>query len=210
VVIITSDHGEAFGDHGFYGHADSAFVDEVGVPMVILAPAAPAGRLVGSPVSLRDLPATVVDEAGVATGSPFPGRSLAAYWGLAPGPVPSGLTTPALAEQAGPAAFRPRSRVHAAYGGFQMSLLASGRHYLRDGTGVERLYDLKQDPLELANLMGSPAGRQAVGDFRKMLLEFLAENPGSTEVEGAYLESYRKGLEALVTDDPRRQVAVRP
>ena len=41
------------------------------------------------PVSLRDLPATVVDLLGLSAGSPFPGRSLAAYWGLpAPGRVP--------------------------------------------------------------------------------------------------------------------------
>ena len=31
-------------------------------------------------VSLRDLPATVVDLVGSASGSPFPGRSLAAHW----------------------------------------------------------------------------------------------------------------------------------
>src|SRR5262249_29468904 len=53
VVIITSDHGEAFGDHGSFGHSYGATFDEVGVPLVILAPGAPAGRVVGSPVSLR-------------------------------------------------------------------------------------------------------------------------------------------------------------
>ena len=86
VVIITSDHGESFGDHGTFGHSYSVFLDEVGVPLVILAPGAPAGRVVDSPVSLRDLPATVVNLAGLSVGSPFPGHSLAAYWPMAPGP----------------------------------------------------------------------------------------------------------------------------
>ena len=81
VVIITSDHGEAFGDHGFFGHSHSLYLDEIGVPLVILSPGAPAGRVVDSPVSLRDLPATVVDLLGLSAGSPFPGRSLAAYFG---------------------------------------------------------------------------------------------------------------------------------
>ena len=36
------------------------------------------------PVSLRDLPATVVDQLGLSAGSPFPGHSLAAYWSLHP------------------------------------------------------------------------------------------------------------------------------
>jgi hypothetical protein len=62
--------------------------------------------------------------------------------------------------------------------------------------GAERLYDLKRDPYELVNLTDSPDGRQAVSDFRRRLRDFLAENPGSNEVEGAYLESYRRGLEA--------------
>ena len=83
-VIITSDHGEAFGDHGILGHSYSVNLDEIGVPLVILSPDAPAGREVYSPVSLRDLPATVVDRLGLSDGSPFPGRSLAAYWGLPP------------------------------------------------------------------------------------------------------------------------------
>ena len=40
VVIITSDHGEAFGDHGIFGHSHSVYLDEIGVPLVILAPGA--------------------------------------------------------------------------------------------------------------------------------------------------------------------------
>ncbi len=65
--------------------------------------------------------------------------------------------------------------------------MASGHHYIRDGMGAEMLYDLRNDPFERVNLMGSPSGDQAVGAFRKMLLEVLTENPGSIEVEKAYL-----------------------
>ena len=38
-VIITSDHGESFGDHGSFGHSYTVNLDEVGVPLVILSPA---------------------------------------------------------------------------------------------------------------------------------------------------------------------------
>ena len=124
--------------------------------------------------------------------------------------MPPGLTTPALAEQSGPAALRPGTRGGLGHGGFEMSLLASGRHYIRDGKGAERLYDLAGDPFERVNLMDSPDGPQAVGEFRRMLLEVLTENPGSIEVEAAYLESYRRGLEALVPEGSTRRVAVRP
>jgi hypothetical protein len=41
-------------------------------PLLIISPSAPAGRTISAPVSLRDLPATVVDVLGLAAGSPFP------------------------------------------------------------------------------------------------------------------------------------------
>jgi arylsulfatase A-like enzyme len=210
VVIITSDHGESFGDHGTFGHSYSVFLDEVGVPLVILAPGAPAGRVVGSPVSLRDLPATVVDLAGLSAGSPFPGHSLAAYWRMAAEAEPSGVSTPALSEESGPAALRPGTDGGLGHGGFQMSLVASGRHYIRDGKGSERLYDLRGDPLERVNLMDSGDGSREVGNFRRMLLDVLTENPGSIEAEAAYLQSFRQGLEALIPDSPPRRVAIHP
>jgi arylsulfatase A-like enzyme len=210
VVIITSDHGESFGDHGTFGHSYSVFLDEVGVPLVILAPGAPAGRVIDSPVSLRDLPATALNLAGLSDGSPFPGRSLAAYWPMAPGAEPPGVSTRALSEESGPAALRPPTDGGLGHGGFQMSLVASGRHYIRDGTGAEKLFDLKGDPLERVNLMDSAAGTRVVGDFRRMLLDVLTKNPGSIEAEAAYLQSFRQRLEALISESPSRSVAIRP
>ena len=208
VVIITSDHGEAFGDHGLFGHGYSVYLDEIAVPLVILSPDAPAGRVVDSPVSLRDLPATVVDQLGLSAGSPFPGRSLAAYWTIGtragaagdhqPGPLGAGRPRPRSRPQPG------RGRGHR---GFQMSLVASGHHYIRDGMGAEQLYDLRSDPFERVNLMDSADGNQAVGVFRRMLLEVLTENPGSIEVEKAYLGPYRQKLKALVEEISAPRVA---
>jgi arylsulfatase A-like enzyme len=206
VVIITSDHGEAFGDHRFFGHGHSVFLDEIGVPLVILAPGAPAGRVVDSPVSLRDLPATVVDQLGLSAGSPFPGRSLAAHWQKARGHAPEGITTAALSEQADDSAFQHAPKSAGSHSPFQMSLVAAGHHYVRHGAGAEVLYDLINDPFERVNLMGSSYGRQTVGAFRKMLLEVLTENPASSEVEAAYLKQYRQELEAVVGDRSAQRV----
>jgi arylsulfatase A-like enzyme len=207
-VIIASDHGEAFGDHGILGHSSSVNLDEVGVPLVILSPAAPAGRVVDSPVSLRDLPATVVDRLGLSAGSPFPGRSLAVYWGLAPGRVPAVPTTPAFSEQANAIAFQPHRGRGPGHPGFQMSLVASGQHYIRDGLGAERLYDLRIDPFEMVNLMGSTRGSQGVQPFRRMLLDLLTDNPGSIEVENAYMKAFRQGLKSLVEQGPAPHVPI--
>jgi arylsulfatase A-like enzyme len=200
-VIITSDHGEEFGEHLFFGHSRNTNLDAIGVPLVILSPRAPGGRVVSSPVSLRDLPATVVDLLGLSAGSPFPGRSLTAYWGPGTGPFP-GITSPALTEQAEAAAFQSRPSPGREHPGFQMSLVASGHHYIRHGMGLEQLYDLRVDPSERVNLMASYHGDQRVGAFRRMLLEVLTDNPGSAEVEKAYLEPYRKWLETLIQSPP--------
>jgi arylsulfatase A-like enzyme len=199
-VIIASDHGEAFAEHGVLGHAFSVHVEEVGVPLVILSPGTPAGRVVPRPVSLRDLPATVVDLVGLSEGSPFPGRSLAADWGPAPGTVPSGITTPAFSEQADSTAFRPRTGSGETVSRYEMSIVSSNFHYIRDALGREQLYDLAGDPGERANLIASAGRKELVAGLRAALLELLAENPGSAEVERAYLERYRESLEAQVRE----------
>jgi arylsulfatase A-like enzyme len=207
IVIITSDHGEAFGDHGRFGHSKGLNFDEVGVPLVILSPSAPAGRVVDAPVSLRDLPATVVEQLGLSAGSPFPGRSLAAYWHAEIGQVQEAIATAALSEVADATALEPQLENGHGHGALQLSLVASGHHYLRNVTGAELLYDLERDPFERVNLMDSPSGDQAVEVFRKKLLDALTDNPGSIEAEHAYLRSFRQGLHALIQKRAAPQVA---
>ncbi len=205
-VIITSDHGEAFGMHGIVGHGNSVSLEEVGVPLVILSPGAPAGRVVETSVSLRDLPATVVDLLGLSALSPFPGRSLAVCWKLPPGAVSPNPTSPAFSELANTFAFQAELGQGPKHPGLQMSLVASGYHYVRDGMGVEQLYNLKTDPLEQVNLVKSPAGNEeTVAVFRKMLRDVLIDNPGSAEVERAYLAVYRSWLEDLVMKSEIRE-----
>jgi arylsulfatase A-like enzyme len=203
-VIITSDHGEAFGDHGIFGHSSSVNLDEIGVPLVVLSPAAPAGLVVDSPVSLRDLPATVVDLLGFPTGAPFPGRSLAAYWRPSPGAAAApSLAAPAFSEQASPLAFQTERGRGQGRSLFQMSLVAAGQHYIRDGMGAEQLYDLKTDPFERVNLAGEASGKRAVEHFRRMLLDVLTVDTGSVEVERAYMTTFRQALKSLVDESER-------
>jgi len=201
LVIITSDHGEAFGNHGVFGHGGSLYLDEIAVPLVILSPSATANRVVVDPVSLRDLPATVVGELGLSAGSPFPGHSLAALWPSTPGRSPPEIT-PAFSEIALATAFQPQPQGVLSHRGVQMSLVALGRHYVRDGMGSEQLYDLSRDPFETVNLAGSADCNQVVGVFRRMLLKFLTDNRGSIEGENAYLKPYRQWLNSLVEEGP--------
>jgi arylsulfatase A-like enzyme len=206
-VMITSDHGEAFGNNGFLGHCFSVNLDEIAVPLVILSPGAPAGRKVTHPVSLRDLPATVVDRLGLSAGSPFPGRSLAVYWDLPPRPAPPDITTPAFSEQVNKTEPHPQPGPWGMPPGFQMSIVSSNHHYIRDGAGQERLYNLVNDWFEHINLLKSSDGKRKVEDFRAMLLKVLTDNQGSVEVEKSYLKRFRESLKALVEEDSARRVA---
>ena len=164
---------------------------------MILSPGAPAGRVVVAPVSLRDLPATILDQIGLADGSPFPGHTLAACWWLTPGQTPPTIS-PALAEQAYAAAFGPRKDDTTSVRAVQFSLVAQGRHYVRDHAGSEQLYDLNSDQYEHDNMVKSSGGRQLVGVYRRMLLDALTANPGSVEAENGYLGAYKRGLKSDV------------
>jgi len=49
------------------------------------------------------------------------------------------------------------------------SLLADGKLYIRNGDGVEELYDLETDPSESHNLAGSDAARDTLTRMRDAL-----------------------------------------
>ena len=82
VVVLTADHGEAFGEHGHYTHEATLFDEELRVPLVLCAPAeADLGspRRLSALVSTLDVTPTLID---LADGGPFAalgGSSLLPY-----------------------------------------------------------------------------------------------------------------------------------
>jgi arylsulfatase A-like enzyme len=79
LIIVVSDHGEEFAEHGIAGHGNSLYRPSVHVPLVISWPGRlPTGCRVAAPVSIRDVPATVAHLVEVQ--AEFPGRSLAPLW----------------------------------------------------------------------------------------------------------------------------------
>jgi arylsulfatase A-like enzyme len=77
VVVLTSDHGEEFGEHGQLGHGKTVFEEVVRVPLLIRAPGRlSAGARSDSPVQLVDIAPTLLEAAGVSVPTKLPGRSL--------------------------------------------------------------------------------------------------------------------------------------
>jgi choline-sulfatase len=79
LVIYTSDHGDNLGNRGFWGKSNM-YEDSAGVPMILAGPGMPRGGVVDTPVTLLDLPQTIIEAVGEhLTGeerADLPGRSL--------------------------------------------------------------------------------------------------------------------------------------
>lgn len=75
-VVVTSDHGEEFLDHGLLGHVFQLHHELVHVPLVLRGPGIPAGKRVGERVEVRFLGATLLHHAGIRDESRFEGVDL--------------------------------------------------------------------------------------------------------------------------------------
>jgi len=64
IVVVTSDHGEAFGEHGLLEHSDHVYSEQVDVPLVIVVPSESKLQL-GDSVTLMDVAPTLLGLAGV-------------------------------------------------------------------------------------------------------------------------------------------------
>lgn len=76
-VVVTSDHGEAFGEHKQHWHGHALYDEQVRVPLIVRAPQLAAGR-VKTPVSTVDMAPTLLDLLGLPARADLSGRSLTA------------------------------------------------------------------------------------------------------------------------------------
>ncbi len=63
-VVVTSDHGEEFGEHGGLGHA-RLYPEVLFVPLVVAAPGLPAGERIATLVESVDVAPTLLALAGI-------------------------------------------------------------------------------------------------------------------------------------------------
>ncbi|MBN1946286.1 MAG: sulfatase-like hydrolase/transferase [Bradymonadales bacterium] len=139
VILFTSDHGEAFGEHSMRHHGWDLYEHQIRVPFFLYVPGL-AAREFQTPVSLMDLAPTVLDLVGIEPESSFRGRSL--LESLATGEEPE--IVPIYAEMPlGPHNRLIRSLV---WGDYKLIHHVRARRY--------RLFNLANDPGELNDLWG--------------------------------------------------------
>jgi arylsulfatase A-like enzyme len=155
VVIVTSDHGENFGEAGLIGHAGSLDDRLLRVPLVLAGPG--VGPAVDGVVGLSELPRMVAELVGLDdhpwTPSLHPGVAVAQYDGPMPPDHPNiGVLDEWKAT--------PEGRVRLTY---RFTAATDGTLKLVRTQAGDRLYDVARDPLETAaaNEQTYPAERVA-------------------------------------------------
>jgi arylsulfatase A-like enzyme len=155
LVVLTSDHGEEFGEHGpnLVSHARTLYAPGVHVPLIVSFPGRiPVGERVTESVSLRDIPATVMDLLG-SSSSPFPGYSLLGAGGRAAN-AEAGLS--ASLSQVTPGVNWPNAWPAAR--GAMRSIVSGNLHFIVGPEEERELFDLDLDPWEQRNLDDGAAG----------------------------------------------------
>lgn len=159
VVIISSDHGEEFGEHGVRGHGNSLNRQVIHVPLLVLPPGpARPGLRVTRPVGLDRLTATVVDIVGLTGDSPFPGAALV---------LGDSAATDAPTDILSEVTAKPHRDP-----GWWRSLIDREYHYIVGPEG-EELFALS-DPGQLRDLSSSEEGPRLLESFRARLEALLA------------------------------------
>jgi arylsulfatase A-like enzyme len=141
LIIITSDHGELFGQHDLMGHnVGSVYQDLVHVPLLVKYPGQHDGRQSDTLVSQVDLMPTVLDLAGISPPPGVQGQSLRLPRADSDAVYTEAIAVTYLAEM------NPRFR------GVRRGIFAGTRKLTTWTEGRTELYDLAADPGEARNL----------------------------------------------------------
>lgn len=177
LVVLASDHGEAFGERGIEGHAREVFRETTDVPLVIGFPFQLESSLV---VDLRsrnvDIWPTILDLLALPELPDTDGRSLIPSILAAAGahpPVDDVAGIAHLDRGWGRTEMPSRPAVAVSRGNF--------RYVLQRGTGEEddptreSLFDSRADPLERKNVLA--AHSEVAGELRGIALQYLESSP---------------------------------
>lgn len=169
VVVVTSDHGYFYGEHGLDRERRLAYEETIRVPLFIRYPRliTPGSKVDQFTVSVDHAP-TMLDLAGVKIPDNMHGRSL----------VP-------LLERKPPADWR-KSILIEYYSDIVMPRLVKMGykavrterwkyiHYV-DLEGMDELYDLEKDPYEMRNIIDQPEAKEPLANMKQELARLLKE-----------------------------------
>lgn len=178
MVVITSDHGEEFSEHGRFYHFLTTYQEVLRVPVIFRGLGIAAGKDISAPISTVDLAPTILGWAGISPPSEMEGADLGALLASKSNPEATQTLEARLAH---------RFQYGEASGGLQWEKVAPGEfpvfHSVRQGayklihqSGAEspRLYDLNSDPGEQIDISSQEVSitKTLQAELQKRLTEF--------------------------------------
>ena len=76
LVVVTGDHGEAFGQHGHHGHGNTLYEEDLRVPLYLIHPGTFGGDTLSELGGVKDLPSTILSALGRPVPPSWQGRDL--------------------------------------------------------------------------------------------------------------------------------------
>ncbi|MFP6608764.1 MAG: sulfatase [Deltaproteobacteria bacterium] len=185
LVVVTSDHGEGLGQHGWMYHGINLYEEAVRVPLVFSWPGKVAeGSRRTATAELTDVATTIFGLLGLNTPSPFDGRDLMSAY--QPRPVYLERRRYRSSEVYGVPVAGP---MHAVIDGDRKFIVAPDE-------GRRELYDLAADPHETRDLAaGTDPGRAET--LAGMIAAWTRANPEARPTREVAADGLRRRLEAL-------------
>ena len=166
IVVVTSDHGFWYGEHGLSNERRLAYEEALRIPMMIRYPERISAGLRPSDMVLSiDIAPTMLDLAGVTLPDNLHGMSLVP---ILEGKNP-GWRSSFLVEYYSDTVFERIFRM-----GYKA--VRTNRHkYIQyvDLEGMDELYDLSADPYELRNVIDDPSYAATLGEMQAELQRLL-------------------------------------
>ncbi len=196
MVVLGSDHGERFGEHGGFAHGPDVYEELLRVPLIVAGPGVAPGHRVDEQIGLIDLAPTLLNLLGVPVPPSFEGRS---FVGMVRGEPVSGC--PWVFCESMHAGGRA-SRVGEPDRFRLVACRSPQLKLIRDDEVLEcELYDLAADPGERVNL----AERDV--ETASALAELIVEHDLEIARESARFAGDREQGIASGDDEVRRRLA---
>ena len=167
VVVVTSDHGYWYGEHGLSAERRLAYEEGLRVPLLVRYPRRVSeGLRIDAMTIHTDLAPTMLELGGVTAPVTLEGRSLV--------PLLDGEDVPwrssFLVEYYSDTVFQRIDRM-----GYQ-AVRTAGDKYIRyrDLDGMDELYDLRADPFELNNLLSGGESPEELGSLEEELRRLVS------------------------------------
>ena len=178
LIIVTSDHGELFGEHGKFGHGHYLYQEELHVPLFIKYPAGEVSpKRTDLRLQLTDILPMICERVGITIPENIQGAS------------PSQIKHPIIAET------YPLPLI--SKDGSWQSIFEGDFKFIWNSKDQHMLFNLKDDPEENVNIIGQDSKRTE--GMMTQLKQYLAKlpNPGLAVPAGELDDQTKEAIKSL-------------